>query len=59
MPKLRVDLSIFTRSWRDALHFAAILRRFRKHLRPQLWPLIWAMLASLGFTLVTLLQLAA
>ncbi len=56
MPKLSFDLSLFTRNWRDVVRFASILRRFRSHLRPQLWPLVMATLASLGFTVVTLME---
>ena len=56
MPRVGIDLGIFTRSWQDAVRFGSVLHRFRHHLRPQIWPLVIATLASLGFTLVTLLE---
>lgn len=43
-------------TWREALRFVAVLKRFRSHLRPQIKPMLLATLASLGFTAVTLLE---
>ncbi|MCK4414616.1 MAG: ABC transporter ATP-binding protein [Candidatus Eisenbacteria sp.] len=43
-------------TWKEALRFVAILRRFRPFLRPHVRPMALAGAASLGFTLVTLLE---
>lgn len=54
--RLKASLGPVTGTWREALRFLAILKRFRRYLRPQLWPMLLASLASLGFTIVTLLE---
>jgi len=54
--RLKVSLGPVMGTWREALRFLAILKRFRRYLRPQLWPMLLASLASLGFTIVTLLE---
>jgi len=41
---------------RDLARFSGLLKRLRPYLRPQLRPLAIAVLASLGYTLVTLLE---
>jgi ATP-binding cassette subfamily B protein len=54
--RFEANLGSITSSWRETLRFIAILRRFRHHLRPQLGSILLATLASLGFTVVTLLE---
>ena len=54
--RLKASLGPLLTTTRDAARFIAILRRFRKHLRPQVKPMLLAVLGSLGFTLVTLLE---
>lgn len=54
--RLKASLGPLVTTTRDAMRFVAILRRFREHLRPQMRPMILAVLASLGFTLVMLLE---
>ncbi len=54
--EIKASFEPLTTNWRDALRFVAILRRFRHHLRPQVWPMSLAVLASFGFTLVTLFE---
>ncbi len=53
---LRASLAPLTSTWREAARFFGVLRRFRVYLRAQRTPLILAVLASLGYTLATLLE---
>ncbi len=55
-PRLKPSLSLATNSWREAVRFAGVLRRFRSYLRPHLRPMLLAAMASVGFTLVTLFE---
>ncbi|MBD3336906.1 MAG: hypothetical protein GF355_15445, partial [Candidatus Eisenbacteria bacterium] len=54
--QLKANLGPLAATWRDALRFIAVLKRFQPFLRLQMWPMILATLASLGFTVVTLLE---
>lgn len=54
--RLKASFSPLTDTWREAIRFRQILRRFAPFLRPQITPMLLAALASLGFTVVTLLE---
>ena len=47
---LQASLGPLAASWREAIRFTAILKRFRPYLRQQIWPMVLATIASLGFT---------
>ncbi len=54
--QLATSLRPLAQNLRDTARFVAVLKRFRAHLRPQLKPMLVAVMASLGFTAVTLLE---
>jgi len=54
--RLTADIGPLAESWREAVRFRAILARFRPYLRVQLVPISIAVLASVGYTVVTLLE---
>jgi ATP-binding cassette subfamily B protein len=56
MLRIEASLAPVTNSWRETLRFISILKRFRRYLRPQRRSMLFAALASLGFTAVTLLE---
>ena len=56
MLKLTASLGSVAGSWGECVRFVSILRRFRAYLRPQVWPMVLASLASLGYTITTLLE---
>ena len=53
---LKAGLDPVLSSWREALRFVTILKRFEDYLRPQIWPMLFATLASVAYTAVTLLE---
>lgn len=54
--RVTATYSPLARVWSEALRFRAILVRFKPYLRPQLKPMVLAVLASVGFTAITLLE---
>lgn len=53
---LKSGLGPLVRVWGEAARFRHILRRFRPYLRPHRGPMLLAALASVGYTIVTLLE---